>query len=52
MKGFRQIAVTHFLSILILERDVLSLFRPVHTPSKLFHFFYKLFFADTIFQCF
>ena len=37
--------------ILILERDVLSLFRPIHAPSKLFHFFYKLFFADTIFQC-
>ena len=30
---------------------MLSLFRPVHPPSELFHFFYKLFFADTIFQC-
>ena len=38
-------------TILILERDVLSLFRPIHAPSKLFHFFYKLFFADTILQC-
>ena len=52
MKGFGQIAVTHFLSILILKRDVLPLFCPVHTPSKLFHFFYKLFFTDTILQCF
>ena len=52
MKGFGQIAVTHFLPILILKCDVLSLFCPVHTPSKLFHFFYKLFFADTTLQCF
>ena len=52
MKCFEQITVTYFLSLLVLKSNVLPFLCPVYVPSELLHFFYKLFFADTIFQCF